>query len=77
MTNPTVGQGYIPLKLFGRPKNIKVVALVKVNDVLQNDLQVNPEETDYRWHANIEGWPDSKEERKAIAQELARIAIFE
>lgn len=60
-----------------RGQTIKKVALIEVIEVLNNHLSVVPEESDYKWHANISNWPLEKDERKALAQELANLSTFE
>ncbi|MDP3280934.1 MAG: hypothetical protein Q8M57_07800 [Nitrosomonas sp.] len=60
-----------------RNKELKAVGLIKVSSVLSTDLQVEPEESDHKWHADLTGWPESKHEQKNIAQVLAKAASIE
>jgi len=43
---------------------------IQALNILENNLQIDPDNKPRR-HANIIGWPELKEERKSIAQELA------
>ena len=52
-----------PLNLHGR-------ADIQALNILVNNLQIDPDNTPPR-HASIIGWPELKEERISIAQELA------
>lgn len=57
---------------------LKATALIEFNQVHQNHgLSVEPEESQYIWHANILGWPAEKEAQKAVALELANLAHLE
>lgn len=60
-----------------RAKPIKAVALLSVSSVLETNLQIEPEETEHKWHADLINWPENKEERKSIAQALAKAAYRE
>ncbi len=60
-----------------RAKPIKAVALISASSVLKANLQIEPEETEHKWHADLINWPENKEERKSIAQALARVACVE
>lgn len=60
-----------------REKPIKAVALISVSSVFDAKLQVEPEETEHKWHADIINWPENKDERKSIAQALAKAACLE
>lgn len=60
-----------------RGKNLVGVALIQALSVTETGLSVVPEETNYKWHADIANWPDCKEERKSIAQQLATKATVE
>lgn len=62
-----------------RNKKYKASACLSVSDIKGKGLNVNPEETDYRWHADIEGWPafSSKDEMKMFAIEMVKIARLE
>ena len=53
-----------------RPKSIRSIAENGYN------LDVEPEESDYKWHANIIGFPPPEERKqvKMLAQKLARAA---
>ncbi|MDO9319336.1 MAG: hypothetical protein Q7V56_14190 [Gammaproteobacteria bacterium] len=61
--------------------SIKVTAIVSLESIRQTGLQLNPEESEYRWHADIEGWPshddESKSKTKELAQLLAQAAALE
>jgi hypothetical protein len=61
----------------GRGRHMKGTALISVAEVNSAGVRVNPEESDYLWHANIEGWPPEKDEVMSIAQEIAANAILE
>ncbi len=54
-----------------RGRKLKSTCLASVSQVVERDVKLAPEETDYKWHADIHGWPESKDDRKAIAQEIA------
>jgi hypothetical protein len=61
------------IKVIGKmnpPRNLHGRADIQASNILDNNLRVNPDNTPPR-HANIIGWPELKEERKSIAQELA------
>ena len=59
-------------------KELKAVALLNVDGIAQDlGVTIVPEESEYRWHANIVGWPAEKHEQKLIAQRLAAIARLE
>lgn len=60
-----------------RGREIKAAALVSVSDVVQTGVQVNPEETLYLWHADIEAWPATKDEKMSVAQQIAAKAVLE
>ncbi len=51
-------------------RNLQGRADFQALNILEINLQINPDNTPPR-HANIIGWPELKEERKSIAQELA------
>jgi hypothetical protein len=55
---------------MNQPRNLHGRADIQALNILQINLQINPDNTPPR-HANIVGWPELKEERKSIAQELA------
>lgn len=57
-----------------RAQTHKATALLMVPDVLSVGLLVEPEESDYKWHADLVNWPDEKDERKSVAQELALVS---
>ncbi len=60
-------------KVIGKmnpPRNLHGRADIQALNILVNNLQIDPDNTPPR-HANIIGWPELKEERKSIAQELA------
>lgn len=66
------------LKVEGeRGRKIKGTALVDVATVTESGVAVRPEESQYRWHADIEGWPLKKDEAMAIAQRIAAKAEIE
>ena len=52
------------------PRNLHGRANIMALNILENDLQIEPDNTPPR-HADIVGWPELKEEQKSIAQELA------
>lgn len=45
-------------------------------NVRDSDLKLVPEPTDHPRHGNLEGWPEAKEDRKSIAQDLALAATL-
>ena len=53
-----------------QPKNLHGRADIQALNILENNLQIEPDNTPPR-HADIIGWPELKEEQKSIAQELA------
>ena len=55
---------------MNRPRNLHRRADIQALNILKNNLQIDPDNTPPR-HASIIGWPELKEERKSIAQELA------
>jgi hypothetical protein len=55
---------------MNQPKNLHGRADIQALNILETNLQINPDNIPTR-HANIVGWPELKEERKSIAQELA------
>ncbi len=55
---------------MNQPRNLHGRADIQALNILENNLQIDPDNTPPR-HANIIGWSDLKEERKSIAQELA------
>jgi len=66
------------LKVEGeRGRKMKGTALVDVATVTESGVSVKPEESQYRWHADIEGWPLEKDEAMAIAQQIAAKAEVE
>lgn len=60
-----------------RAREIKAAALINVSDVVRTGVQVNPEETMYVWHADIESWPATKDEKMSVAQQIAAKAVLE
>lgn len=60
-----------------RGRKMKGTALVDVATVMESGVAVKPEESQYRWHADIEGWPLEKDEAMAIAQQIAARAEVE
>lgn len=58
-----------PRTLYGR-------ADIQAKNVLKTGLQFDPDNKPPR-HANIVNWPETKEEQKSIAQELAADATLE
>jgi len=48
---------------------------IQARFILKMGLQIDPDDTPPR-HANIFGWPELKEERKSMAQELAAKAAL-
>lgn len=67
-----IGQAYVAgptgRTLYGR-------AEVVVSQVEATGLRVNPDNVPER-HAEIVGWPQRKDERLALAQELAAVAVL-
>ena len=55
---------------MNQPRNLHGRADIQALKILENNLQIDPDNIPPR-HANIIGWPELKEERKSIAQELA------
>ena len=60
---------------MNRPRNLHGRADIQAFNILEINLQINPDNTPPR-HASIIGWPELKEERKSIAQELAAKALL-
>jgi len=60
-----------------RDLTIKAVALINASIILNANLQIEPEESEHKWHADIIGWPLDKDEQKSIAQVLAHSARIE
>lgn len=84
---PKMSQGELELNKLKfeqvSKKVIKAAALVGVSDVQsvsipgtkgKTTLSIVPEESDFRWHADIINWPEEKEKQKSIAIELAKMA---
>lgn len=61
-----------------KKKPLKAVALTELTSI-PPELTVSPEEkkASIRWHANIESWPDSKDEQKLLAQQIAQKSRIE
>jgi hypothetical protein len=55
---------------INKPTNLHGRADIQALNILGNNLQIEPDNTPPR-HANIIGWPELKEKRISIAQELA------
>jgi len=55
---------------MNQPRNLHGRADIQALNIVENNLQIDPDNTPPR-HASIIGWPGLKEERKSIAQELA------
>jgi len=55
---------------MNQPRNLHGRADIQALNILGNNLQIDPDNTPPR-HASIIGWPELKEKRKSIAQELA------
>ena len=53
----------------GKPAIASAELLVRT--VHELGLRVVPEESLFRWHANIEGWPDKKFEERQLMIDLA------
>jgi hypothetical protein len=60
-----------------RNKELRAAVLIKVSSVLGASLQVEPEESEHKWHADLIGWSENKHEQKTMAQALAREASVE
>lgn len=60
-----------------RKRNMKAVAIIKAQVIRNNHLDVLPEESEHKWHANIVNWPQDKSKFKNICQKLARDASLE
>lgn len=60
-----------------RKREKKGAALVEVVEVDSAGVCVNPEESEYLWHADIEGWPLEKDKIMSIAQQIAAKAKLE
>ena len=81
-----LGSGYPNLKQkieSVRKSTLKGSALLKTSDVTgitilgKKNLLVDPEETRYKWHANIIGWPTDKPTQKEFAIRLAQKSRLE
>ena len=59
-----------------RNGTLKGRAEVEELSVEQVGLKVIPDRKDHPLHANIEGWPNEKEERMRIRQDLASLATL-
>jgi hypothetical protein len=55
---------------MNQPRTLHGRADIQASSIMENNLQIDPDNTPPR-HASIIGWPELKEERKSIAQELA------
>jgi hypothetical protein len=55
---------------MNQSRNLHGRADIQALNIWENNLHIDPDNTPLR-HANIIGWPELKEERKSIAQELA------
>jgi len=55
---------------MNKPTNLHGRADIQALNIFDSNLQIEPDNIPPR-HANIIGWPELKEERKSIAQELA------
>lgn len=53
-------------------KKLQAESVAHVTDVRKLGLEVEPEESDFKWHADIVDWPEEKQKRMALAKELAR-----
>jgi len=60
-----------------RGREMKGTALIGVTEVNNTGVRVKPEESEYFWHADIEGWPLDKNEVMSIAQQIAAKATLE
>ena len=56
-------------------KKLVGAAIISVTSVREEKLEVEPEESDLKWHADIVGWPEEKQKQKLIAIELAKKAV--
>jgi hypothetical protein len=63
---------------------IKASALITASNVREipvadskDTMDIVPEETHYKWHADIVNWPNTKDECKLLAIELANAAKLE
>lgn len=62
-------------KLFQKP-SVKLTAILKAASIDQvaekhhRPLTLVPEESHYKWHADISNWPEEKALRVTIAKEL-------
>jgi len=60
-----------------RELKLKAVALINASTVLNANLQIEPEESEHKWHADIISWPIDKDEQKLMAQVLANSSTIE
>lgn len=54
-----------------RQQRLKGAGVILAGDITSSSVDLQPEESEFKWHADIVSWPESKEEQKSIAQELA------
>lgn len=57
-------------------KSPKGVGLLQAGDIYGTGLDIDPDNKPER-HANIVSWPNEKEDRMMLAQELANAAVLE
>ncbi|MBL4868722.1 MAG: hypothetical protein JKY67_20355 [Pseudomonadales bacterium] len=57
-----------------RKRNIKGEALNFVYEVTCQGLEVDPEETDFKWHADIVNWPLEKQKQIMLALEISKLS---
>ena len=59
-----------------RQRELQARADLTEQDVSDVGLVVTPESSQHPLHANLEGWPREKEEKKGLAQDLAALATL-
>lgn len=58
-------------------RTTKGAALAEASVPIDAGLGVEPEESAFRWHADVVLWPEEKHEQKALAQAIAETAVLE
>ncbi|MGM7318917.1 hypothetical protein [Idiomarina sp. ST10R2A5] len=83
MTEEEVSENHSGFELKAGHK-IKGLAKIKVDDICaiatedKSYLDVVPEESDWKWHADIVGWPQNdKSQSKLLCMELAKKSVLD
>lgn len=59
------------------PKSWKGTGLIEANDAIESGLKVEPEESEFKWHADLINWPTEKSAQMLIAKKIAEKAKVE